>query len=102
MKELTSTQAKYLRGIAHGLKPIIFIGQKGLTDALIQSTEEAFERHELIKVKFIDYKEKKQKVALSKALEDRTGSHLAGMIGHIAILYRQHPDQEKRKVILPK
>jgi len=102
MKELTSTQAKYLRGIAHGLKPIIFIGQKGLTDALIQSAEEAFERHELIKIKFIDYKEKKQKVALSRALEGRTGSHLAGMIGHIAILYRQHPDQEKRKIILPK
>lgn len=101
MKELTSTQAKYLRGIAHGLKPIIFIGQKGLTDALIRSTEEAFDHHELIKIKFIDFKEKKQKVELSRALEGRTGSQLAGMIGHIAILYRQHPDQEKRKIVLP-
>lgn len=54
MKELTSTQAKYLRGIAHGLKPVVFIGQKGLTDALIRSTEEAFDCHELIKIKFID------------------------------------------------
>lgn len=54
MKELTSTQAKYLRGIAHGLKPVVFIGQKGLTDALIRSTEEAFDSHELIKIKFID------------------------------------------------
>jgi len=102
MKELTSTQAKYLRGIAHGLKPIIFIGQKGLTDALVRSTEEAFDQHELIKIKFIDYKEKKQKVTLSRSLQGRTGSHLAGMIGHMAILYRQHPDQEKRKIVLPK
>lgn len=102
MRELTSTQAKYLRGMAHGLKPVVFIGQKGLTDALIRSTEEAFESHELIKVKFIDYKGKKQKTEIANAIAARTGSHLAGMVGHIAILYRQHRDPEKRKIILPK
>ena len=101
MQELTSTQAKYLRGIAHGLKPIIFVGQKGLTDALIRSTEEAFDRHELIKIKFIDFKEKKQKTEIARTLGTRTGSHLAGMVGHIAMLYRQHPDVEKRKIVLP-
>ena len=101
MNSINSTQAKYLRGMAHGLKPVVFIGQRGLTDALIRSTGEAFESHELIKVKFIDYKEKKQKTEIAKALEARTGSHLAGMIGHIAILYRQHRDPEKRKIILP-
>ena len=102
MKELSSTQAKYLRGIAHSLKPVVFLGQKGLTDALISSTEEAFDRHELIKIKFIDFKEKKQKTKMAESLEIRTGSHLAGIIGHIAILYRPHPDPEKRKIILPK
>ena len=102
MKELTSTQAKYLRGIAHGLKPVVFVGQKGVTDALISSAEEAFDRHELIKIKFIDFKEKKQKTDIARTLESRTGSYLAGIIGHIAILYRQHPDPEKRKIVLPK
>ena len=101
MKDLTSTQAKYLRGIAHGLKPVVFTGQKGLTDALIRSTEDAFARHELIKIKFLEYKEKKQKTEIARNLEDRTGSHLAGMIGHMAILYRPHPDPEKRKIKLP-
>ena len=101
MKDLTSSQAKYLRGIAHGLKPVVFIGQKGLTDALIRSTEDAFARHELIKIKFLEYKEKKQKTEIARDLEDRTGSHLAGMIGHMAILYRPHPDPEKRKIKLP-
>ena len=101
MNTINSTQAKYLRGIAHGLKPVVIIGQKGLTDALIRSTAEAFNRHEIIKVKFIDYKEKKQKAEIARAIEARTGSHLAGMIGHIAILYRQHPDPDKRKIVLP-
>jgi len=102
MKKLTSIQTKYLRGIAHGLKPVVFLGQKGLTEALISSTEEAFDRHELIKIKFIDFKEKKQKTKMAESLEIRTGSHLAGIIGHIAILYRQHADPEKRKIVLPK
>ncbi len=96
MKKLTSTQAKYLRGIAHDLKPVVFLGQKGLTDALISSTEDAFDRHELIKIKFIDFKEKNQKTKMAEALEVRTGSHLVGIIGHIAILYRQHPDPESQ------
>jgi RNA-binding protein len=101
MKELTSTQAKYLRGMAHGLKPVVFVGQKGLTDSLIRSTEEAFDSYELIKIKFVDFKEKKQKTELAKALGLRTESHLAGIIGHIAILYRQHHDPEKRRIDLP-
>ena len=101
MKKLSSAQAKYLRGIAHGLKPVVYIGQKGLTDALIRSAEDAFNSHELIKVKFIDYKEKKLKTEIARNLENRTGSHLAGMVGHIAIFFKQHPDPEKRKIILP-
>ena len=101
MKKITSAQAKYLRGIAHGLKPVVYIGQKGLTDALIRSTEEAFDSHELIKIKFVDHKEKKLKTEIALALEERTKSHLAGMVGHIAILFKQHPDPEKRKIVLP-
>lgn len=101
MKKVTSAQAKYLRGIAHGLKPVVYIGQKGLTDALIRSAEAAFDSHELIKIKFVDHKEKKLKTEIARAVVERTESHLAGMVGHVAIFYKQHPDPEKRKIILP-
>ena len=101
MKKLTSIQAKFLRGIAHALKPVVFVGQKGVTPALIASTDEAFQRHELIKVKFIDFKEKEQKKEIAAALENKTNSQLAGMIGHVAILYRPQDDPEKRKIVLP-
>ena len=100
MKKLTGSQAKYLRGLAHGLQPIVFVGQKGLTDAVITSAQVAFNRHELIKVKFVDFKEKKQKKELAAALEINTGSLMAGMIGHVAIFYRPHEDPEKRKIDL--
>ena len=101
MKKLTSIQAKFLRGLAHALKPVVFVGQKGVTNALITSTDEAFQRHELIKVKFIDFKEKEQKKEIAAAIENKTNSQMAGMIGHVAIFYKQHRDPDKRKVVLP-
>lgn len=101
MNKLTSVQAKYLRGLAHALKPIVYIGQKGVTAALIKSTDDAFQQHELIKVKFNEFKEKKLKKEIAAAIENETGSRMAGLIGHIAILYRPHKDPDQRKIVLP-
>ena len=101
MNKLTSIQAKYLRGLAHALKPVVFIGQKGLSEGLVKSVSDAFQQHELIKAKFIDFKEKEQKKEIALAIENQTDSQIAGMIGHIAIFYKQHRDPEKRKIILP-
>jgi len=101
MKALTSSQMKYLRGLAHGLKPVVLIGQQGLTDAVVQAAESALAHHELIKVKFNDIKDKSQKKAHAASLEKATRSCLVGMIGHVAILFRHHKDPDKRKIILP-
>ena len=101
MGMVNSFQAKYLRGLAHKLKPVVFIGQKGLTPTVIQSTEEALNRHELIKIKFLEFKEKQQKKEIAAAIEEQTGCRMVGLIGHIATFYRQHSDPEKRKIKLP-
>lgn len=101
MSSLTSSQAKYLRGLAHGLKPVVHIGQKGITSSLLDSVREALSAHELIKLKFIDLKDRRMKAEFAAEIERRTGSGLAGLIGHIAILYRPHPDPEKRRITLP-
>ena len=101
MKNLTGYRAKYLRSLAHGLKPVVFVGQKGITETLITSIEQAFDRHELIKIKFIEFKEKQQKKEIAETIKTKTGSLMAGMIGHVAIFYKQHVDPEKRRVVLP-
>ena len=101
MEKLKGFQRKYLRGLANSMKPVVFIGQKGLTPALRLSTEEALDRHELIKVKFIDFKQKDQKSEIAGVLESETSSEVVGMIGHTAILYRQQSDPEKRRIALP-
>jgi len=101
MKTLEGFQIKYLRGFAHSLRPVIFIGQRGLTPEVLLSAEKALETHELTKVKFNDFKEKEQKAEISNLLGRETGSEIVGTIGHTAIFYRQQKDPEKRKISLP-
>ena len=101
MEKLKGFQRKYLRGLAHSMKPVVFIGQKGLTAEILLSAEQALESHELIKVKFVDFKEKEQKAELSGLLGSKTGSEIVGIIGHTVIFYRQQSDPEKRKISLP-
>jgi RNA-binding protein len=101
MQPLTSSQAKYLRGLAHGLNPVVFVGHKGVTPAVLDSVREALGVHELIKLKFIDFKDRHLKTGMAAEIEAQTDSHLAGLIGHTAIFYRRHPDAEKRRITLP-
>ena len=61
MEKLKGFQRKFLRGLANSMKPVVFIGRKGLTPTIRLFTEKALDRHELIKVKFIDFKEKDKK-----------------------------------------
>jgi len=101
LKELKGSQRKYLRGLAHGLNPAAFVGQKGLTDALVSEVNQGLDAAELIKVKFVDNKEKETKTALAQEIAQRTQSHLAGLIGHVAIYYREHRESEKRTIRIP-
>lgn len=101
MSKLKGFQKKYLRGLAHNLKPLVLIGQKGLTDELIKSTDQALAIHELIKVKFNEFKEKDQKAKIIEELCKKSKAEVAGTIGHTAILYREQKDPEEKKIFLP-
>ena len=98
MRELTSSERKQLKALAHHLDPVCFVGKNGLTDAVADAVEVALDSRELVKVKFVACKDEKR--PLSEALARRTSSHRVGLVGHIAILYREHPDEEKRKIAL--
>jgi len=102
MTDLKGYQRKYLRSLAHGVKPSVMVGRKGITPSLLKEIAEELDRHELIKVKFVDFTEKSQKQDLSAIIEDKSGSRLIGVIGHTAIFYKQHSEPEKRKITLPK
>lgn len=98
MKELKGSQRKQLRALAHGLQPVCYVGKNGLADAFLEAVRVALADHELIKVKFINGKEARKEWSERIALE--TDSNLVGLIGNIAILYREQPDEEKRRIRL--
>ncbi len=80
-----------LRARAHRLKPVVTLGAAGLTNAVVDETELALERHELIKVKVAGADRKERKDA-AETLCARTGAELIQIIGRIAVLYRKNED----------
>lgn len=78
---------------AHHVRPTVMIGKMGLTDAVAAAAEESLACHELIKVKWIDFKEKKQE--LFSELARRTGAEEVAVIGNVGILYRRNPDPQQ-------
>lgn len=89
-EELQGYQRKYLRGLAHGLKAVVLVGQGGISAGVVEATKQALLDHELVKVHMREPEDKK---AMSADLARRCGAHLCGVIGHNAILYRQHPEE---------
>jgi RNA-binding protein len=96
--ELSENQRRFLRGRAHALKPIIQIGNNGLTDAVAKETERALHDHELIKVR-APGADREARDALLAQLATRTGSALVHRIGHVAVLYRAN--KAKPGLIIP-
>ena len=99
MEQLKGSQRKYLRSQAHHLKPLVIIGRNGINEQVIGSVDLALKDHELIKVKFGEFKEAKKEI--SAEIAQATKSELVGIIGNIAIFYHQHSEPEKRKIKVP-
>jgi len=88
---LSTKQRQALKARAHALKPVIFLGAKGLTDAVIAETDQALFAHELIKVKLAGVeRDDKPKVVLDIA--SRVHADIVQTVGNIATLYRKRPN----------
>jgi RNA-binding protein len=96
---LTASQTRFLRGQAHDLKPILQVGGKGVTDALLAEIDGALEHHELIKVK-VAGEDRDARDTMIGEIAQRTGAALVQRIGHTAILYR--PSKDRRQIVLPR
>jgi RNA-binding protein len=98
MTKLKGSQRKHLRGLAHSYKPAVQIGKEGLSDNVLEAIDSALEARELIKVKIAA--ERDEREAAVPVIEDRLKCECVGQVGKMAILYRQHPDPERRKIKL--
>ena len=83
MGELKGSQRKYLRGVAHSYKPMVWLLHNPSTNQGL-----AFARD--------------QREQFVPVIEERVNCECVGTVGRMAILYREHPDPEKRKIAVPK
>lgn len=98
--ELSSAQRKKLRGLAHGLKPLATVGRRGLTESVVAEIDSVLDHHELIKVRLgegADLK-KAEKREVCAELAEQLGAAVAGIVGHVGILYRPARDEERRRI----
>lgn len=86
-----------MRQQVHHLKPVVTLGQAGLSDAVLAEIELALDHHELIKVR-ISSAEREERDATVQAIADRTGADLIQRIGHVASYFRRNP---RKKAPLP-
>jgi RNA-binding protein len=84
---LTDQQKKQLRGRSHALKPVVHIGQSGLTENVLQEVEQALEHHELIKLK-ARVGDRDARDAVIAELVTATGADLVQQIGNVAVIFR--------------
>ena len=96
---LNNKQKQYLKGLAHPLKPVVMLGNNGLTEGVLAEIEQALKHHELIKIK-VAAEERETKALIVDAIVRETKACNVQVIGNMLVLYR--PSTEDRKIILPR
>ncbi|HIG64971.1 MAG: ribosome assembly RNA-binding protein YhbY [Gammaproteobacteria bacterium] len=92
---MNSDQLKQMKTKAHELKPVIMIGQAGLTDAVLKEIELALDIHELIKIKI--RAEREERKLIQQHICTKTSAELIQSIGQVVVIYRKKPEQAKKK-----
>jgi len=90
-KKPTNSQIKFLKGIAHGLKPVIIIGTNGVSESLTEELESSLTHHELLKIKIASGEREDRKETIAFLLE-KTGAHLVQSIGKTFVIFRQNKE----------
>lgn len=94
MKSFNNAQTRYLKAQAHSKQPVVLMGGKGLSEAVIGEIKLALDHHELIKIR-LPALPKAEKLKILDEVCSSLNCHFIQMIGHIAILFLQHPEQSK-------
>ena len=88
---LTNAEKRDLKARAQRLEPIVKLGHGGMSEAFLQSFNEALTQHGLVKMKFSDFKEEKK--TLAPQIAERTGSAIVMQVGNVAVFYRPKPEE---------
>jgi RNA-binding protein len=95
---LSQGQIKHLKALGHGLKPLVLVGQQGLTQGVVDELLSTLEHHELVKVR-LSGEDRDERLAMAESLAGQTGAQIVQRIGHVVLLFRRN--LKKPKVALP-
>jgi len=99
LKMILTNNQKYLRSIAHDLKPFVMVGQNGLSDSVLAEIDSTLQKHELIKIKLrVDDRDVKQNII--ERIMEFSHSQLVQVIGGVLVIYR--PFDDNPDIILPR
>jgi len=95
---LSNKQKQHLKSLAHSLKPVILLGQHGLTEGVMAEIELALAHHELIKIK-VATEDREQKVLVMDTIVKEVNAEKVQSIGKTLVIYRT---SDEKKIVLPK
>ena len=96
--KLSNKQKQYLKGLAHSLKPVLQLGNNGLTEGVLAEIDNALAHHELIKIK-VPSDDREEKSLIMDAIIRESGAMKIQTIGHTMVLFKQSED---KKISIPK
>ena len=73
------------------MKATLKVGKEGLSDKFIAALDRELTLHQLVKLKFDEFKE--QKKELAPQLAEKSQSHLITRVGNVVVLYRPAPEK---------
>ncbi|HAN42324.1 MAG TPA: RNA-binding protein [Sphaerochaeta sp.] len=91
---MNSKERARLRGEAQSLSPVVMVGHEGITEGVINMLNQALDDHELVKVRFQDFKDLTKDLA--NELKNKTNSELIATTGFTAVFYRENPEKSKQ------
>jgi RNA-binding protein len=91
-EELSNREIRELKARAQRLKPMLKVGKEGLSPAFLKAVDDALAHHELVKLKFDEFKE--QKKELGPKLAGEVSAALIMQVGHVVVLFRRKPSPE--------
>jgi RNA-binding protein len=95
---LNSKQRSALTAQANRLDAVVSLGKGGLSEGVVGQLNAELDRHELIKLRFVNFKETKDELVAE--LSRKTGAEFVRLIGNVALFYRPNPDPEKRQIVV--
>lgn len=92
--KLTKEHIQTLKGMAHSMKPVLIMGDKGLTESFLAEAEHAIEHHELIKIR-ITGEDREAKKIIADDIKTALNAHMIQHIGNVITLFKRNHEEPK-------